>query len=149
MTPFRRTRTGLVPAALLVLGTPLVAQGRTAGAPDADLVARARAIHERVITLDTHADINVANFTARQNYTQRLSTQVNLPKMEEGGLDAAFFIVYVGQDDDFTPAAYRRAEASKRPAVLEIAVDFTPHPMDGFWVDVVLKGMELAQFIGK
>jgi membrane dipeptidase len=109
MTPFRRTRTCLVPAALLVLGTPLVAQGRTAGAPDAILVARARAIHERVITLDTHADINVANFTARQNYTQRLATQVNLPKMEEGGLDAAFFIAYVGQDDDFTPAAYRRA----------------------------------------
>jgi acetolactate synthase-1/2/3 large subunit len=52
-----------------------------------------------------------------------------------------------GLDD--LPAAYRRAEASKRPAVLEIAVDFTPHPMDGFWVDVVLKGMELAQFISK
>jgi membrane dipeptidase len=28
--------------------------------------------------------------------------------MEEGGLDAAFFIVYVGQEDDFTPEGYRR-----------------------------------------
>jgi len=72
-------------------------------------VARARAIHERVITLDTHDDIGVADFTAGRNYTQRLNTQVNLPKMEEGGLDASFFVVYVGQDDDFTPAAYRRA----------------------------------------
>jgi membrane dipeptidase len=61
------------------------------------LVERARGIHERVITLDTHVDINVANFTAERRYADRLDTQVNLPKMEEGGLDAAFFIVYVGQ----------------------------------------------------
>ena len=76
---------------------------------EAALVARARAIHERVLTLDTHADINPANFTPERNYTQRLATQVNLPKMEEGGLDAAFFIVYVGQRNDFTPEGYARA----------------------------------------
>jgi membrane dipeptidase len=29
--------------------------------------------------------------------------------MEQGGLDASFFIVYVGQRDDFTPEGYRRA----------------------------------------
>lgn len=101
-------RTALAVCALSLSGTPLAAQGRGAGS-DADLVARARAIHERVITLDTHNGINVANFTAARNYTQRLTTQVNLPKMEDGGLDASFFIVYVGQDDDFTPVAYRRA----------------------------------------
>ena len=66
---------------------------------DADLVRRARAVHERVITLDTHNDIEPENFTAAKNYTQRLDTQVNLPKMIEGGLDASFFIVYVGQPD--------------------------------------------------
>lgn len=74
------------------------------------LEARARAIHERVITLDTHVDINVRNFTAERNYTARLDTQVNLPKMEEGGLDAAFFIVYVGQGR-LTPEGYDRAYA--------------------------------------
>jgi len=95
-------------APLVALATPLAAQGRTSGTADADLVARARAIHERVITLDTHNDINPANFTAERNYTQRLSTLVNLPKMEEGGLDASFFVVYVGQEDDFTPAGYQR-----------------------------------------
>jgi len=99
---------GVLAAALLLTTTPLHAQGRSAPA-DADLVARAHAIHERVLTLDTHNDIDVANFTARRNYTQRLNTQVNLPRMEDGGLDASFFIVYVGQDDDFTPAAYQRA----------------------------------------
>ena len=72
---------------------------------DAELLKRARAIHERVITLDTHADINPANFTRERNYTQDLPTQVNLPKMISGGLDAAFFIVYVGQGD-LTPGGY-------------------------------------------
>ena len=34
-----------------------------------------------------------------RNYTERLDSQVNLPKMQAGGLDAAFFIVYVGEPD--------------------------------------------------
>lgn len=62
------------------------------------LEEKARRIHSNVITLDTHDDINVANFTDSINYTQRLNTQINLPKMEEGGLDVAWLIVYTGQD---------------------------------------------------
>ncbi|NNK12272.1 MAG: membrane dipeptidase, partial [Flavobacteriaceae bacterium] len=52
---------------------------------------------------------NVNNFTDSVNYTQRLQTQLNLPKMEEGGLDVAWLIVYTGQDS-LTPTAYARAE---------------------------------------
>jgi membrane dipeptidase len=81
--------------ALVVAGTVPQADSQ-APAEDA-LMKKARAIHERVIALDTHDDINPANFTAERNYTQRLDNQVNLPKMFDGGLDAAFFIVYVGQ----------------------------------------------------
>ena len=84
------------------LAVPAAAQ-----APDPALVARARAIHERVIALDTHDDIDPRNFTKQRNYTQRLDNQVNLPKMEEGGLDASFFIVYVGQGP-LTPRATTR-----------------------------------------
>jgi len=73
--------------------------GGTAMESEADLVERARGIHERVITLDTHDDISVANFTAEQNYTMDLPTQVNLPKMEAGGLDVSWMIVYTGQGD--------------------------------------------------
>ena len=63
------------------------------------MVSKAKAIHQKVITLDTHVDINVANFTDDKNYTQKLNNQVNLPNMEEGGLDVAFFIVYTGQGE--------------------------------------------------
>lgn len=99
----QRLTLGLLAAATLAL------PARAQEAADAALVARARAIHERVITLDTHVDISPSNFTAERNYTQRLSTQVNLPNMVDGGLDAAFLIVYVGQRDDFTPEGYQRA----------------------------------------
>ncbi len=64
---------------------------------EADLVERARGIHERVITLDTHNDISPANFTEERNYTMDLPTQVNLPKMIEGGLDVSWPVVFVGQ----------------------------------------------------
>jgi membrane dipeptidase len=75
---------------------------------EAALVARARAIHQRVITLDTHNDIEPENFTPACNYTMRLTTQVNIPKMEEGGLDVSFMIVYVGQGP-LTPDGYANA----------------------------------------
>ena len=108
------TRRPPLPAIVLALAAaacaPRYASGPAPAAEsEANLVARARAIHERVIALDTHDDINPANFTREQNYTQRLNTQVNLPKMEEGGLDASFFVVYVGQQQDFTPEGYQRA----------------------------------------
>src|SRR6516225_979862 len=76
--------------------------------PEAALVARARAIHNRVIKLDTHNDIDPRNFTADCNYTMRLTTQVNIPKMIEGGMDVSFMIVYVGQGP-LTPAGYDNA----------------------------------------
>jgi membrane dipeptidase len=79
-----------------------------AAADDPALAAKARAIHERVIALDTHNDISTDNFTPGKNYTQRLPNQVNLPKMKEGGLDASFFIVYTGQGP-LTPEGYAGA----------------------------------------
>ena len=84
-------------------------------AQDDALTAKARGIHERVMTLDTHNDISPNNFTDERNYTTDLGNQVNLPKMIKGGLDASFFIVYVGQDTGpaaFTQACYDRAYKS-------------------------------------
>ena len=109
MIDFKRR---LVPAgaAALSLGLLLhLAAGRIpAQSADAALVAKAKAIHERVIKLDTHDDIEVSNFTPECNYKMRLTTQVNIPKMVEGGMDAAFFIVYVGQGP-LTPEGYDNA----------------------------------------
>ncbi len=64
---------------------------------DKALLEKARQIHNNAITIDTHNDINVNNFTEAKNYTMDLDTQVNLPKMEKGGVDVSWLIVYTGQ----------------------------------------------------
>lgn len=93
-----------------------------------DLVARALAIHERVIVMDTHVDINTANFTEGQNYLQDLNTQVNLPKMEAGGMDVAWLVVYTGQGP-LTPEGYAAAEANaidKFEAIRRLTTEIAP-----------------------
>lgn len=75
---------------------------------EAALLARAKEIHKNVMTLDTHCDINIKNFTDSVNYTQKLTSQVNLPKMREGGLDVPWFIVYTGQGE-LNEAGYKAA----------------------------------------
>jgi microsomal dipeptidase-like Zn-dependent dipeptidase len=95
--------TGVILFALTA--TSLFAQAAT---DEAALIAKARKIHKDVITLDTHDDINTANFTKDKNYSQDLPTQVNLPKMKAGGLDVAWFVVYTGQGD-LTPEGYAAA----------------------------------------
>ena len=72
------------------------------------LMEKAMGIHERVITLDTHDDINTDNFVEDRNYTMDLDNQVTLPKMKTGGLDVAWFIVYTGQGD-LDEAGYTKA----------------------------------------
>ncbi len=95
---------------------------------EAELTERARGIHDRVITLDTHADINTANFTTERNYTEDLGNQVNLPNMEEGGLDVAWFVVYTGQgdlDDAGYAAAYANA-IDKFDAIHRLTEEIAP-----------------------
>src|SRR5690349_22337763 len=79
-----------------------------AGQLDDAAMKKAREIHDRVIKLDTHNDIDPANFTKECNYTMRLTTQVNLPKMNEGDMDVSFMVVYVGQGP-LTPDGYANA----------------------------------------
>ncbi len=83
-------------------------------AVDAATLAKARAIHAKVFSVDTHVDISANNFNATgPNYTQKLPrTQVDLVKMEEGGLSGAFLIVYVGQSAQLDSAGFARANAS-------------------------------------
>jgi membrane dipeptidase len=122
MTRFKLLFALILPAVLVA--SPALAQP----AADAALVQKARAIHDRVIALDTHADINPDNFTRQKNYTQRLDTQVNLPKMQEGGLDAAFFIVYVGQGpltQEGYDSAYKQA-VDKFNAVHHLTKEIAP-----------------------
>ncbi len=96
------------------------------------LEEKASQIHEEVITIDTHIDINVANFTDSINYTQRLDNQVNLPKLKEGGLDVSWLIVYTGQGE-LNAEGYAKAKEnamSKFDAIHRLCNEIAPEEIE-------------------
>jgi membrane dipeptidase len=104
----RRLFASLLALPLLTLVTACGGDGASSSETEAELEARAREIHSRVITIDTHVDIP-NNFASDEvDPGERGRFQVDLVKMAEGGLDAAFFIVYVGQGER-TPEGYAAA----------------------------------------
>ncbi len=74
----------------------------------------AEAVHARILTLDTHVDIPF-EFATDQFDPLDGDMQVNLQKMREGGLDAAFFVVYVAQ----TPRSAENYAAAHRDAMMK------------------------------
>jgi membrane dipeptidase len=67
-----------------------------------DLIARALKIHDRVLTVDTHADTPLRmiepNFDiAKRHDPRETGSKLDYPRMKEGGLDAVFFAAFVAQ----------------------------------------------------
>ncbi|RNC86225.1 MAG: membrane dipeptidase [Winogradskyella sp.] len=117
-----------------ILGLLLIVSSCKTDRPktEEELIAYAQELHERIITLDTHCDINVKNFTDSINYTQRLDNQVNLPKMIEGGLDVPWFVVYTGQDSlgrEGFEKAHENAMA-KFNAIHRLVRDYAPNQIE-------------------
>ena len=87
----------------------LAASVQTIDMPEAE----ARAIHDRLLTIDTHIDTGPDFATAALDPGAMTRAQVDLPGMRIGGLDAGFFIVYTGQgplDPEGYAAARQAAE---------------------------------------
>ena len=120
---------------------------------------KARAIHDRALTVDTHIDTPMHmlregwKIGERHDPSQRESGKVDLPRMAEGGLDAAFFAVFVGQGER-TPDGYAKAKeramtlldvihkmAEDYPHLVEIAAS----PDDAYRIE---KEGKRAAFIG-
>jgi membrane dipeptidase len=97
----------------ILLSTSVAFAQQPTRTADEALLAKARAIHDRVITIDTHDDIS-ADFATEKDDPGNPDNprQVTLQKMKAGGLDAGFFIVYVGQGDrtaEGNASAYNQA----------------------------------------
>lgn len=91
----------------LALGVALSARQAPA---DAALLAKAKAIHEKAITLDTHVDIGGADYaTEKLDPGGPTSRKCDLPKMKAGGLDGVFLAAYVGQRPDLTATGFKPA----------------------------------------
>ena len=68
-----------------------------------ETTARALEIHERVLTVDTHADTPLRMIEPGFDLSERhnpldTGSKVDYPRMKEGGLDAIFFAAFVSQD---------------------------------------------------
>jgi membrane dipeptidase len=96
--------------AVLPIAAIVACTARPQPEADQDLAERARAIQDSVITIDTHDDIP-GNFATPEVDPLDAPRQVNLTKMKDGGLDVAFFAVFVGQTPR-TPENYAKAKAA-------------------------------------
>ncbi|MHC5065722.1 MAG: dipeptidase [Planctomycetota bacterium] len=113
----------LSPAIVASLVASIGAQEPTEA--EQELIAKAKIIHAKAITLDTHKDISptlaLQNFPEdpdeREAYRRRVDptvdgdNQVDFPKMRAGGYDVAFYIVYVGQGAN-DPGGFKRAKSA-------------------------------------
>src|SRR5215831_13273099 len=108
---------------VLATGAAAVAMSSNAIAAMKPAQSGTRALHERLLCLDTHLDAP-ANFARpgwdimqRHSYDEDF-TQVDYPRMVEGGLDGGFFAIYTPQGA-LTPEGY----AAARDAALLRAVE--------------------------
>lgn len=79
-------------------------------------------LHSRVISVDTHVDIDPEYATASMDPGGFTNSQNDLPKMRAGGLDAVFLILYTGQDtlDDYGYAKARAMAEKKYRAITRL-----------------------------
>jgi membrane dipeptidase len=98
-----------------------------------------------LITLDTHADIPL-DFATPAVDPLNANLQVNLEKMARGGLDAAFFIVYVGQTPR-TDANYAQAQAdaqTKFAAIHRMADELYPSR-----IEIAYRADDVQRIVGR
>lgn len=82
---------------LMMAALQLVALGAVAQIPDEDCMKKADEIHKKYITVDTHNDTAMYLNHPDSDDWSVSKGQVSFPKMKEGGLDAAFFAIYLDQ----------------------------------------------------
>lgn len=91
----------------ILLFTIILASLQAFGSGDPEekkLQRKAARIHARALTIDSHNDTPMwftdTTYDFSQNHQDmRPGNRVDIPRMEKGGLDAAFFAVFVGQSE--------------------------------------------------
>lgn len=137
-------RTSLTLALLSAVSLAACATTSTPGAPTpknlAGVSPEVYAIHQSFMTLDTHLDTPAFLDTARgydimeRHSYERDGSQVDYPRMIDGGLDGGFWAIYMGQGP-LTPEGYQQVRdkaliratsiqkmVAANPGVFEIAL---------------------------
>jgi len=124
----------LSPILLSALAATALAGCTTMSAPLPEGVsAEAMAIHQRLMTLDTHLDtpaffdtVRGYDITARHD-VERDGTQVDYPRMVEGGLDGGFWVIYMPQGP-LTTEGYRTIRDTALTRAMSIQKMVAAHP---------------------
>ncbi len=84
-------------------------------------------LHEQLFTVDTHVDILRIEDAGDKDYLDLPEVQVDLVRMEEGGLDAAFFILFSMQGEQTAEGhSAAKEEALARHATIRRMLDRHP-----------------------
>ena len=112
----------------LALCTPLAAQAVEFSAQE---LAKAAALQQRLLTLDSHLDtpanFHRAGFDIRQRHDHNALSQVDYPRMVEGALDGGFFAIYTDQGDR-SKAAHQHDRDAGLLRLMEIRQMLAAHP---------------------
>ena len=114
----KRLLVAVAPLGLMLALSACTQTESAAPEPEIDIAA----LHDRVLTLDTHIDIPLTYMT-EIDPTAKTDLQVDLPKLAAGKLDSGFWIVYTPQSD-LTQGAYAAAAeiAETRMSAIEALV---------------------------
>lgn len=130
--------------------------GEDEAAVDEALVQR---IHTEAVTVDTHCDTPMMmvgqgyDMGRRHTFGEEGAGRVDLPRMQEGGLNAEFFAAFVGQGPR-NPEGYAEAEIRARKAIEAVhqmcrdypeMVELAGHPDDAVRLK---KEGKIAAYIG-
>lgn len=82
------------------------------GSSQSSISAKAKALHERLVTLDTHLDtpasLPLPGWDIGEEHDVHADyTQVDVPRLKKGGLDGGFWVIYTPQGP-LDPENYRR-----------------------------------------
>jgi len=157
-----------LPAAFLAACTTQPAPAATiAAAPEAPALSAAETLHQSFMVLDSHLDTPAYFHSAEYAFSKRGDfdvdgTHVDLPRMNEGGLDGGFWVIFTtqGQLDEMSYVAARTIALMRQVAIRELAAKYSDDVELAFTADdadrifaagkkIVFQSMENAYPLGE
>lgn len=121
-----------LPAALLAACAPDAPAAPTEVEAEPAAAQAGTGLHEQLLVMDTHLDTPAFFHSETYKFTERGSfgedgTQVDLPRMNEGGLDGGFWVIYTQQGplDDASLRAAQTAALLRQMAIREFAAKYS------------------------
>lgn len=122
----------LVPAAVLAACAPDVSNPSESPAAEVPALNPAETMHQGFMVLDSHLDTPANFHTEEYTFSKRGSfeedgTQVDLPRMNEGGLDGGFWVIFTAQGplDAASLNSARTAALDRQTSIRELAAKYS------------------------